>query len=52
MLCKTCLEKGEIPCPKCQQAMPAGYGTQCQRCYWGGVLEKRIQMDCAAFSSA
>lgn len=50
-LCKTCLEKGEVPCPKCQQPMPAGYGTQCQRCYWKALLEKRIQIDCAAFSS-
>jgi hypothetical protein len=30
--------------------MPAGYGKQCQACYWKGLLEKRIRMDCAAFS--
>lgn len=50
MLCKTCLEKGEISCPKCREPMPAGYGKRCQRCYWTGLLEKRIRMDCAAFS--
>lgn len=31
--------------------MPAGYGTRCSRCYWRDLLEKRIQLDCAAFSS-
>lgn len=50
MLCKMCLEKGEVACPKCQEAMPAGYGSQCRQCYWRGVLEKRIKMDCTAFS--
>lgn len=51
MLCRACLERGEIPCPKCRQSMPAGYGSQCRSCYWTGLLEKRIQMDCAAFSA-
>ena len=50
ILCKTCLEKGKVPCPKCQEPMPAGHGTQCWRCYWTGLLEKRIRIDCAAFS--
>jgi hypothetical protein len=31
--------------------MPAGYGKQCQNCYWNGLLEKRIQMDSSAFST-
>lgn len=31
--------------------MPAGRGRQCHQCYWKGLLEKRIRMDCAAFSS-
>jgi len=51
MLCKTCLEKGDIPCPKCGEVMPAGHGKQCVSCYWNGLLEKRIKIDCAAFSS-
>lgn len=51
MLCKTCLEKGEVPCPKCREPMPAGYGKQCRPCYWKALLEKRIRIDCAAFSS-
>lgn len=50
MLCKTCLEKGEVACPKCQEPMPAGYGSECQQCYWRRLLEKRLQADCAAFS--
>ena len=49
-LCGACLEKGDVPCPKCSEPMPAGYGKQCQRCYWKGLLEKRIRIDCAAFS--
>lgn len=52
MLCKTCLDKGEVACPKCQKLMPAGYGRHCQYCYWLDLLEKRIQMDCFAFSVA
>lgn len=50
MLCNTCLDIGEVVCPKCQKLMPAGYGSQCKYCYWRELLEKRIQMDCAAFS--
>lgn len=49
-LCKTCLEKGDVPCQKCGEPMPAGYGKQCQKCYWKELLEKRIRMDCASFS--
>lgn len=30
--------------------MPAGYGNQCERCYWRELLQKRIQIDVAAFS--
>lgn len=51
LLCKACLEKGEVSCPKCGEPMPAGYGKQCPRCYWLGLLEKRIRIDCAAFST-
>lgn len=51
MLCKACHEKGEVPCPLCQQTMPAGRGKQCEACYWRGLLEKRVVMDCAAFSA-
>lgn len=51
MLCKGCLEKGSVPCPKCGETMPAGYGQQCETCYWKGLLEKRIKIDCAAFSA-
>lgn len=51
MLCKSCQEHGEIPCPECEQPMPAGRGKQCESCYWRGLLEKRLTMDCAAFSA-
>lgn len=51
LLCKTCIQKGEVYCQKCQDLMPAGQGRQCRRCYWRSLLEKRIQMDGLAFSS-
>jgi len=51
MLCNVCLEKGNVPCPECGETMPAGYGRRCEACYWKSLLEKRIKMDCAAFSS-
>lgn len=51
MLCKACNEKGEVPCPECGQHMPAGRGKQCEACYWRGLLEKRVVMDCAMFSA-
>ncbi len=51
MLCKPCLENGNVPCSKCGASMPAGYGKQCQGCYWKSLLEKRIKIDSAAFSS-
>lgn len=51
MLCKVCCEKGEVPCPECGQHMPAGRGKQCEACYWRGLLEKRVLMDCATFSA-
>ncbi len=50
MLCKLCLEKGDINCPTCSQSMPAGLGKQCDTCYWHGLLTKRIRMNCASFS--
>lgn len=51
LLCKTCHEQGEIPCPECEQPMPAGRGKQCEACYWRELLKKRVEMDCGAFSA-
>lgn len=50
MLCKACREKGDIACPVCGQAMPAGRGNQCEPCYWRGLLDKRVAVDCATFA--
>ena len=50
-LCAVCLEKGEIPCPKCHQPMPAGCGRRCRTCYWTEKAAKRIETDSGAFSS-
>lgn len=51
MLCKVCLKNGEISCSTCDQPIPAGRGKQCEACYWRGLLEKRVAMDCAAFTA-
>lgn len=50
LLCKACTVEGEIPCPECNQSMPAGRKKQCESCYWKALLKKRISMDCAGFS--
>lgn len=51
-LCAVCLEKGEIPCPKCSQPMPAGCGRQCWMCYWTELAIQRIKTNCDAFTSS
>ena len=51
LLCKHCLEKGEITCHTCGKLMPAGRGTQCDECYWTQTFRKRVQIDCATFSN-
>lgn len=50
-LCKKCFEVGEIACPSCGKAMPAGRGQLCEPCYWSRVANKRIRLNQAAFSS-
>lgn len=50
-LCSACLNEGEIPCPGCGEAMPAGRRNLCERCYWANTAQKRIAIDAAAFSS-
>ncbi len=50
LLCHACLTIGEIPCPECNQPMPAGRNKQCESCYWKELLKKRITIDCAGFS--
>ncbi len=51
MLCRKCVIYGTHPCTQCGQSMPAGYGNRCERCYWRSLLEKRVRLDCAAFST-
>jgi hypothetical protein len=50
LLCRACLEKGDIPCPSCSQPMPAGRGKECEACYWQGTFKQRLKLDQAAFS--
>lgn len=51
LLCEKCHQFGEIHCVQCQQLMPAGYGSRCERCYWSELLGKRLRMGCIAFST-
>lgn len=51
MLCKQCLELGQIPCPQCQALMPAGMGAQCDQCQWDKSFRKKLNIDLAAFST-
>lgn len=50
-LCKACRETGEVSCATCGHSMPAGRGKQCEACYWRGLLNKRVAIDCGAFSA-
>lgn len=49
--CKACHGGAEHPCEKCGTAMPAGRGKTCERCYWTGLLTKRVAANLAGFSS-
>lgn len=51
LLCEKCHQFGEIHCAQCQQPMPAGYGSRCERCYWSELLGKRLRMGCTAFTT-
>lgn len=51
MLCRKCFIYGTHPCTQCGRSMPAGYGSRCERCYWRSLLEKRVRLDRAAFST-
>ncbi len=51
LLCEKCHQFGEIHCVQCQQLMPAGYGSRCERCYWSELLGKRLRMGYTAFST-
>lgn len=48
-LCRKCAELGNIACPLCGEGMPAGYGSRCEKCYWGKLLERRIAINIGAF---
>ena len=51
LLCEKCHQFGEVHCVQCQQLMPAGYGSRCERCYWSELLGKRLRIGCTAFST-
>lgn len=51
MECRLCAEIGETRCDACGDAMPAGYGRECQSCYYIRILHKRLQINTAALSN-
>lgn len=48
-LCRKCLEGGEMDCPVCGDAMPAGRGSKCVRCALRQTLHGRVAFNQAAF---
>lgn len=50
MLCSTCRQVGEKPCPTCGVQMPAGRGGECESCYWSGLAAKRVDLNARGFS--
>lgn len=49
-LCHTCHEQGDITCPSCYGAMPAGRGDVCESCYWSRTCRKRLVINQATFT--
>lgn len=50
LLCKKCLNEGEIPCPSCGNLMPAGMGKMCSDCSWKNTFHKRLKINLAVFA--
>ena len=50
LLCKICVEQGEIPCPSCNKPMPAGRGKLCEVCYWQNAFRRRLKLNQAGFN--
>jgi len=50
-VCRKCFLYGTRLCTQCGQSMSAGYGSRCEHCYWRSLLEKRVRLDCVAFST-
>lgn len=48
-LCRKCLEGGEVACPVCREAMPAGRGSKCVQCALRQTLHGRVAFNRAAF---
>ena len=52
LVCKKCLELGEVTCTGCGQSTPAGGGDLCMPCARLKTLDKRLRMNAAAFETA
>jgi len=50
LLCRPCSELGTIPCPECDEDMPAGYGKRCPVCDGRRRLALRLEQHAHAFA--
>ncbi len=50
MECRLCSQIGETSCGACGSEMPAGYGRECQNCYYIRTFRKRLRINTAALS--
>lgn len=51
MECSRCAHDGEVYCRVCGDKMPAGYGHECEDCYYRRTFHKRLQINTAALSN-
>lgn len=49
--CSRCANLGKICCRNCGDEMPAGYGHECESCYYKRTFHKRLQINTAALSN-
>lgn len=51
-ICSVCLTNQDKPCNTCGELMPAGYGNQCESCYWVRTANKRKELNSEAISNS
>ena len=49
LLCRVCLEQGEVICGSCHQPMPAGRVSMCEACSWKKSCDQRLKLYAHSF---